>query len=467
MEGIVWGGISPHPPLIIPAIGQNDIRQVFDTCTGMTQLARSLREAKPQVCVLISPHGPFFYDGLPVWDVPHMEGSFAHFGFPNIRFGLDIDQTLAKAIVEVGHAQGISFISLDESMIQRTSVRRELDHGVLVPWFYIRQEGIAIPAVIISMGMLTYQELFRAGKAIQTAAKQDGRRIAILASGDMSHALSQSAPSGYNPAGKEFDETLVAMLRENRLQDILTIDPALIERAAECGYRPVTLLLGALDGLQVKTQVHSYEGPYGVGYLTASMEVAGETDSAHMPKSSPDPASETLDTSRTQEHPLVQLARNTLEAHIHQKPFSPPDPLPSEWTRRAGAFVSIKKMGQLRGCIGTISAVRENLAMEVMANAISAGTEDPRFYPVTVAELPHLVYSVDVLMEPEPVTDRGHLDVHRYGIIVRQGRRTGLLLPDLPGIEKVDDQIQIACQKAGIDPDGTFTIERFEVIRYQ
>ena len=134
---------------------------------------------------------------------------------------------------------------------------------------------------------------------------------------------------------------------------------------------------------------------------------------------------------------------------------------------RAGAFVSIKKNGELRGCIGTISAVRDNLAQEIIENAISACSRDPRFEPVAVDELPELTLSVDVLSDAEPVESKTQLDVSRYGVIVSRGYRRGLLLPNLEGVDSVEYQLRIALSKAGIRPDEKYSIERFEVVRHE
>ena len=134
---------------------------------------------------------------------------------------------------------------------------------------------------------------------------------------------------------------------------------------------------------------------------------------------------------------------------------------------RAGVFVSIHKGGELRGCIGTIEPQRPNLAEEVVINAISSATRDPRFYPITADELDDLEYSVDVLTEPVPVKDRDQLDPKRYGVIVEAGVRKGLLLPDLDGVETVDDQVYICCQKAGIAPGEPVKLSCFEVKRYK
>jgi AmmeMemoRadiSam system protein A len=162
----------------------------------------------------------------------------------------------------------------------------------------------------------------------------------------------------------------------------------------------------------------------------------------------------------------VRLARQSLEYYLRTGKVLPvPEPLPPELAGRAGAFVSIKKHGNLRGCIGTIGPTRANLAEEIIYNALAAGLEDPRFPPVTAEELPELRYSVDVLSEPEPAT-LADLDPKVYGVIVSRGRRRGLLLPDLEGIDTVEEQVAIARQKGGIGPDEPYRLERFKVTRY-
>jgi AmmeMemoRadiSam system protein A len=167
-------------------------------------------------------------------------------------------------------------------------------------------------------------------------------------------------------------------------------------------------------------------------------------------------------------HPLVQLAKQTIEKYAREgKTVQPPAELPPEMQGRAGTFVSLHdKTGALRGCIGTIEPTRSNVAEEVIHNAISAATRDPRFSPVKPKELDGLKVKVDVLTEPEPISSLDELDHIRYGVIVDSGGRRGLLLPDLEGVDTVEHQIEIACRKAGIGVDEPKTMYRFEVKRY-
>ena len=174
----------------------------------------------------------------------------------------------------------------------------------------------------------------------------------------------------------------------------------------------------------------------------------------------------------TESHPLVKLARRTIEAYVREgRRTDPPPELTEEMRRKAGTFVTIHRRGQLRGCIGTIYPTCENVAEEVIRNAVSAATEDPRFPPVRRSELDDLQIKVDVLGEPEPVDSEDELDPKRYGLIVQSieypGKR-GLLLPNLEGIDTVEKQVYwTRYHKAGIvDPDETVQMYRFEVKRY-
>ncbi|HWR57815.1 MAG TPA: AmmeMemoRadiSam system protein A [Thermodesulfovibrionales bacterium] len=166
-------------------------------------------------------------------------------------------------------------------------------------------------------------------------------------------------------------------------------------------------------------------------------------------------------------HPLVELARRAVEEYVSRRKTIPfPETPTNEMKEKAGVFICLKKHGQLRGCIGTFMPCRENVAEEIIKNAISAATEDPRFSLVTTEELPHLTYTVDVLSAPERITGSSELDPRKYGVIVARGGLKGLLLPDLEGVDTAEEQIRIAKIKAGIGPEDDVDIYRFEVRRY-
>ena len=241
-------------------------------------------------------------------------------------------------------------------------------------------------------------------------------------------------------------------LRRQDLSGIRAMPASLIEEAAMCGLPSVYFLFGALRCMHPSMPVFSYEGPFGVGY--GVVLYLNESDADHVADSAiPDIR--------------VRLARQSISYYFtHHAIMSVPRDIPEELTDRAGAFVSLHKGSALRGCIGTFLPMQMNIAGEIIHNAVSAATRDPRFYPVRPEELDDLSISVDILGEPEAVSSPADLDPKKYGVIVMSHARTGLLLPDLEGVDTVEQQIDIAKEKAGIPPQVHPDLYRFTVTRY-
>ena len=227
-------------------------------------------------------------------------------------------------------------------------------------------------------------------------------------------------------------------------------------------------MAGALDQLKVEAKALSYEGVFGVGYGVCSYMVCGNDTERNFKEQFEEKERAKIAKQKGQEDAYVQLARKTIERYVRTgEKITVPDGLPQElYSQRAGGFVSIKENGSLRGCIGTIHAVQTTVAQEVIENAISAACRDPRFLPVREEELGELVVSVDVLGDTEVIDTPDKLDVKRYGVIVTKGCKRGLLLPNLDGIDTVEEQIAVARRKAGIGEEEDITLERFEVIRH-
>ena len=425
---------------MVPEVGRESISDVEDSIDAMAELARRVIESNAETIVLISPHAPLEADSFVAYDGPEVFADFSRFNAPDAYFTAQVDEKLLDAIKDAAATR-----QYDVTML----AGQDLDHGTAVPLYFLFRNGWTGKVVTLGYSYLTNEDHLRFGSCIKQAVDQLGRRVAFIASGDLSHRLKPSAPAGYNPNAHFFDEQVVTALRANAPQQIAEIDHNLRRLAGECGYRSMLVAIGACAELPWSCEVLSYEAPFGVGYLVAQL--------INQPA-----ASDYQD--------LPTLARNAVEDFIRSGEILDP----GEATRGlfgtpAPCFVSLKTLdGELRGCIGTIEPARDTLAQEIVANAISAATNDPRFEPVRVEELSNLRYSVDVLFPPEK-TEMSELDPAVFGVIVedQSGARRGLLLPDIQGITDAAQQVEIAARKAGIAAGEPVRLWRFKVERFR
>ncbi len=452
----VLGIIAPHPPIMVEAVGGPRAAVTAASAHAMERAAEALAAFAPDTLVIMSPHAPAVSDAFAVDTSPRVAGTLAAFGAPGASFSYHTDLELAEGILS-------AYAGADLPTIPRSADPRlapgELDHGVLVPLSFLDPRG-EHPVVVLSLSGRSLADHRRAGTAVAEAATALRRRIAFIASGDLSHRLTPDAPAGHARRAPLFDAEVVRLVGEGDLDALAAIDPALIAEAGECGLRSFIALAGAVP--EPSAEVLAYEGPWGVGYLTAIVRPDAAPGSRATPAAGRKGGAAGGDS-----HPIVAYARAVIEAHVLGEAPPPPPPAAdlADLPARAGAFVTLSRGGALRGCIGTIAPTTDSLAEEVARNAVKAATEDPRFPPLGPAELADLELKVDVLHEPESTTAH-ELDPARFGVIVSCGWRRGLLLPDLEGIDSAAQQLEIARRKAGIGPDESVRLERFRVDRH-
>ena len=445
----IFGVIAPHPPIMLEQVGGHRTSVTIASTKGMTEAARMLADFDPDTVVIMSPHSPAVSDAFVVETASTLTGSLAQFGAPDVKSSYVGDVDLALQIL--GRFEEAGLPVLDRAAA-RDLASGTLDHGVLVPMSFLDPDS-HWPLVVLSLSYLPLDVHRTAGVEIAAAARDLGRRIAFVASGDCSHRLTPDAPGGFSPAGKTLDEKIVEAVGDSDLERLIHIDPELIDHGGECGLRSFVTLGGAV-GDHAHARVLNYEGPWGVGYLTAVVnEPTPDEGVKHGMPGMP-------------EHEIVSLARRTIDSYVREGKLADLNSLDDpDLPPRAGAFVTLHREGQLRGCIGTIAPVHDTLAEEVVRNAIQAATADPRFPRLGQDELADLDIKVDVLHVPEPCTI-DDLDPKAYGVIVTFAGKRGLLLPDLDGVDDSQTQVAIASRKAGIGPGESIAVERFKVDRY-
>ncbi len=451
----------PHPPMIVPEVGRGSERQIECTRDAYLRVAEEIAQLKPETVIISSPHAVMYADYFHLSPGRHAEGSFARFQAPQVQFEETYDEELVREIVNEAEKAHLPAGTLGER-------EPELDHGTMVPLYFIRKKYDGFRLVRLGLSGLPLEEHYRLGQAIRRAVEKTGRRTVFIGSGDLSHKLQTYGPYGFAKEGPEYDRRIMDVCSRAAFGELFDFDESFCDRAAECGHRSFVILAGTLDGMAVEATALSHEDVTGVGYGICTFHPKSEDANRHFLDKREQAEEKRVAAKRAACDPWVQLAWQTVEAYVTTRRMPDmPQGLPRELTdTRAGAFVSIHAKGRLRGCIGTIAPTRKCLAEEIMHNAVSAAVHDPRFDPIRPDELRWLEISVDVLGEAEDIDSEDALDVRRYGVIVSRDHRRGLLLPDLDGVDTVEQQIAIARKKAGIRAGEKVQLQRFEVIRH-
>lgn len=458
---IVAAYMVPHPPMIIPQVGRGSEKQITKTIRAYEAVAAGIAGIRPETIIVTSPHAVLYADYFHISPGEDATGDFGSFRAPEVRFAEKYDTELVKAICALAKEKDFPAGTLGER-------DRRLDHGTMVPLYFIEQQYTGFRLVRVGLSGLSHAEHYEFGQIIRQAVEQTGRKAVLIASGDLSHKLQEYGPYGFAEEGPEYDRRIMDAAGRAAFGEMLTFEESFLDKAAECGHRSFLIMAGALDGMNVEAKVYTHEDVTGVGYGICSFRPTEPNGERRFLERYRAEQEEKLRQRREREDPYVRLARETVESWVlDRKTPGVPDWATAEMKQnRAGVFVSIHKDGKLRGCIGTFLPTRECTAKEIISNAVSASTRDPRFDPIGPEELKWLEINVDVLSTPEPIGGKEELDVKRYGVIVSSGSRRGLLLPDLDGVDTVDEQVDIARRKAGIREQDPITLERFEVVRH-
>ena len=440
---VVGAIVVPHPPILLPEVGRGEEKKISATDAAYRKAAALVKELDPETIVLLSPHSVMYADYFHISPGSAAKGDMRQFHAPQVKIRAEYDSDFSEALAKAASAEGFPAGMLGER-------NAELDHGTLIPLYYVNQFLTDYRLVRIGLSGLPLTDHYHLGQLIRQTAEKLDRRTVIIGSGDLSHRLKEDGPYGLAKEGPEYDERIMDVLSRAAFDELLDFDEGFCDRAAECGHRSFCILAGALDGLSVEAERLSHEGTFGVGYGVCTYRVTGQDPSRHCLDRWRERQRKSLEEKQRNEDAYVRLARAAVNSWVEwrKRPELPED-LPAEMlSGRAGVFVSLHKDGMLRGRIGTIQAVKRNIAEEIVENGISAATKDPRFSPVRPEELEALEISV-------------------YGVIVTKGFRRGLLLPNLDGVDTVEQQLSIALRKAGLsEREKDFEMERFEVVRH-
>ena len=483
--GIKAAYLIPHAPVFLNEIGGDEVEQVASTRKALEKIKKEVEAISPDTILIISPHGPIFSDAIAIYDLPNYNGDLRTFGAFDLNYTFEKDSVFINRLMQISRENNGYYYPLSESEFVDFQCEPRLDHGVTVPLHFLSPLAKQTKIVAMSYGTLSYLELLKQGRYIYETAEALDIKLVIIASGDMSHALMSSGPYTLNQNGIWFDGVMRDFLINNKPYDIFLEDSDAIESAKECGLRSYAIMMGALSDHLLKPEVLSYEGPFGVGYLTAVLRVVGvksdnplnalEAAWANKIKSINEKAHFLAKFARiaiehyiqTETRPKGSIANNNLMLNEVLIQNNLTEACLSTLLAPKGVFVSIKQNGVLRGCMGTIYPSKATVMDEIVQNALLAASNDPRFEAIVESELSLLTVSVDVLSTPEIIHNKNVLSPERLGVIVYKGDAYGVLLPNLEGIDTVEDQLKIASNKAGFHVDEIEKIACFTVDRYK
>lgn len=455
---LVSAYVLPHPPVIISAVGKGQEKAIQKTRDAFHIIAKQIQALKPDTIIIMSPHADTYSDYVHISPKDSVTGDFSAFGAKGKNYHFNYDTVLRNKLVNTLIDKGIHAGTKGQ---QASGV----DHGSLVPLAFIQEKYQDFKLIRISQSGLSKLDHVKIGKGIKEVANNTSKRIVFIASGDLSHKLKEEGPYGYHPSSTVFDHVVTKHLENGEFLELLSMDNTLIREAAECGMRSFYTLAGVLDQSNYESTLHSYEGPFGVGYAVVSYDTIKDTDSVSLIDRYLSKEEARIQAKQNDASSPVKLAKKAIMSQFYDDVDVETDDdfLKNE---RAGCFVTLYSFGELRGCIGTMDAVRKNLIEEIKHNAISAAFKDHRFSPIKKEDLPYITISVDILGPLEPIKDQSKLDPNQYGVMVEHSRKHGVLLPHIGGINTVKEQLSAVLRKAGIEAHEPYRLYRFEVTRY-
>lgn len=457
---IIKSYMVPHPPLIIPEVGKGEEEQIKKTTNSYEIVAKEIAELKPDTIIISSPHTTMYSDYFHITKGPKVQGDLSTFGASEVSFKEELDEELIDEI---------ETLSKKYKFPAGRTTEVDLDHGTIIPLYFIRKYYKQGKIVVLGLSGLPLIDNYKMGTIIKESVNNLNKKVVFIASGDLSHKLQPYGPYGFAPEGPEYDKRIMEVCSTTNFKELLDFDESFLDKAAECGHRSFTIMAGTYDGMNVEATYLSHEDVTGVGYGIIKFTPKEENKERNFLEDYFNKLEKELTIKKQKEDQYIKLARQAIEEYItNGNTIEIPSNIEKELTNnKAGLFVSIHKFGSLRGCIGTINPVRKCIAEEIICNAKSASTEDPRFPKIKKEELKWLEINVDILEAPEHIESEKELNVKEYGVIVRSGFKSGVLLPDLDGIDTVEEQVSIAKKKAGIKPGEEVTLQRFKVTRHR
>ena len=477
---IIKSYILPHPPLIIEEIGKGKEEIVNKTIDSYKEVSKEIKKIKPETIVIISPHTTMYSDWFHIISSETITGNLKEYGV-DIEFNEENDLELINTFDEIVKKEKFPAEILKKG-------NQYLDHGEMVPLYFIEKELKKFKVMIIGLSGLPLIKHYELGIYLNKAIEKLNRKVVLIASGDLSHTLKEDGPYGYNKYSPIYEKEIEEIIKDGDFKKLMNYKSSDLEKIGDCGHRSFTIMAGCFNKKDIETIVYSHEDATGVGYLVGKITPLRNNEERDFLKQQLTEEKKRIDSIKEKEDEYIKLARKAIEAAVNNKEMEIERENYLDKAKNAikdyvintkdgiknypklphyGCFVSITKFNELRGCIGTIIPLYKKIEDEIIENAKQAATQDPRFPKITKDELDYLEIHVDILQKPTEAKSVYELDPKKYGIIVMTNEKKGVLLPNLDGVDDVDTQIEIALHKAGINDKEQYIIEKFEVERHE
>lgn len=421
--------------------GLGHIKESKNVIEALEKAYEEIIKLAPDTLVLVSDLAPYYEDAFFIGGGESSQGVFEGSQGQSL-VEVDYDQDLSQALTNLDLSLPLYYTQEDAHSLDPASL------GVLAN---ITRTYKDFKLVLIGPSTSTGKTHYRVGQALREAVDKLGRKAVLIGLTSLANLDEEG------DAGEDFDKKIINILEKAAFDELLNIPPDLEEDLTDYGLNSIRVLAGALDSRDVKGQVHSYFHDQEKGYCLASFEPANinETRSFLRPN---EPS-----------HPYALLAREAIEKFVRDKEvMAPPKNLdPGLFDKKSGVFVSLYKFDDLRGCIGTSLPTKESLAEEIIKNALTAASDDPRFYEVLPSELPYLEILVDVLDEPHIIENLDRQDPENQGLVVEFQDKKSVLMPGIEGLSNAQDQLDLALRQGEIDPADPYTMMSFTCKTYK
>lgn len=474
MGDIVGRYILPHTSFLIPFIGGRKREHLARTAHGFDCIGKELTKNSPETVVLIAPHGVTFSNSIYMPDNKKLKGvlQFTRLYKP-LSYNNDVE--LVYKIMEAAQRRNVSSGPVAPEVLREYKLSKKLSYGTTVPLYLQRKCIDNCSLVSVGISNLSVEDHYAFGQAILEAVRSSEKKVALIASGELSHRLEgtiENTPLGISQRGKEFDETIVDAFQKNDPLKVLSINQSLRDSAGECGLDAFHILLGTLDEYEIDCTVHSYEAPFGIGLMTATIKPGQHVEKSIINTYKVQARSLTAEKQK-RESLQVKLARKAIDHYLTYKKVMdvPNSSFCDMGTQKSGVYVSIKREGKWQGCMGTDCPTKNTIAEEIIHNAITSAFNDPRFEPIKKGELEEATIEVIQIGDLEKIDDPERVNPNNYGLVVANKRKNpnkyGLILPGISGIETGAELYRAAMIKAGMGPQDKAICYKFKGTVYR